>query len=88
MADFNISFARAARKELERLPEAVVDRILARIEMLAKSPRPSGCVKLQGNNQLWRIRVGDYRVVYEIAEPTTTIDISIIRHRRDVYRDL
>ena len=88
MAEFSISFARSARKDLEHLPDSVVDRILDKIETLSVEPRPSGCTKLQGSNSLWRIRVGDYRVVYRIDESNQTIDISLIRHRRDVYRDL
>jgi mRNA interferase RelE/StbE len=88
MAEFSISFARSARKDLEHLPDSVVDRILDKIENLSLEPRPPGCAKLQGSNSLWRIRVGDYRVVYRIDESNQIIDISLIRHRRDVYRDL
>ena len=86
MADYSISFARSARKELERLPNDIADRILAKIELLAGNPRPAGVIKLHGQKNLWRLRVGDYRVVYAIDDFSRTIDVSIIRHRRDVYR--
>jgi len=88
MADYSISFARSARKELERLPGDVADRVLAKVESLAGNPRPVGVIKLHGQKNLWRLRVGDYRVVYSIDDFSGTVDVSIIRHRRDVYRNL
>jgi mRNA interferase RelE/StbE len=88
MADYSISFARSARKELERLPGDVAERILAKAEMLADNPRPVGVIKLHGQKNLWRMRVGDYRVVYSIDDFSKAVDVSVIRHRRDVYRDL
>jgi mRNA interferase RelE/StbE len=59
MADYEISFARYARKELEALEAKIVNRIFPKIEALAKQPRPSGCRKLVGEEKLWRIRIGD-----------------------------
>jgi mRNA interferase RelE/StbE len=88
MADYSISFARSARKELERLSGDVAERILAKVETLAENPRPVGVIKLHGQKNLWRMRVGDYRMVYSIDDFSKAIDISVIRHRRDVYRDL
>ena len=87
MPEFEVSFARSARKDLESLPVEVADRILYRIERLTENPRPRGSVKLQGRRGLWRIRVGDYRVVYTVDEAACYVDITQIRHRRDVYRD-
>ncbi|HUA38451.1 MAG TPA: type II toxin-antitoxin system RelE/ParE family toxin [Candidatus Sulfopaludibacter sp.] len=88
MADYSISFARPARKELERLPGDIAGRILAKVEALAKNPRTVGDVKLHGQKNLWRICVGDYRVVDSINDFSRMIDVAVIRHRRDVYRDL
>ena len=88
MADYSIGFARSARKELERLPDVVAGRILDKIELLAGSPRPAGVIKLHGQENLWRLRVGDYRVVYSIDDVAKTVDVSVIRHRREVYRGL
>lgn len=87
MPDYAITFAKSARKELEKLPPPVVARIFPKIEALAKFPRPPGCQKLKGNNALWRIRVGDYRVLYEIDDQRCVVDISSVGHRREVYRD-
>ena len=86
MPEYAVTLARSARKELQALDRAVATRVLKRIEALAKSPRPSGCKKLEGAENLWRIRVGDWRVVYSIDDSALVIDISVIRHRRDVYR--
>ena len=61
-------------------------RIFPKIEALAKDPRPAGSQKLVGNKYLWRIRVGDYRVVYAIYDDKKIVDIIAVRHRKDVYR--
>ena len=60
MTDYNITFARSARKELENLDAYIVNRIFPKIEALAKEARPAGCRKLQGEKNLWRIRIGDF----------------------------
>jgi mRNA interferase RelE/StbE len=86
--DYTVSFARSARKELEALPKSTAERILVKIEGLIATPRPIGTLKLRGQKNLWRIRVGEYRVVYAIDDISESIDISVIRHRRDVYRNL
>ncbi len=88
MAEFAVTFARSARKELERLSGDLTERILEAIEALTADPRPPGVTKLKGQRNLWRLRVGDYRVVYSIDDAAKVVDVSLIRHRRDVYGDL
>ena len=88
MADYSITFARSARKDLEKLPPSIARRIIEHIAALRTNPRPTRSVKLQGNRNLWRIRVGDYRVIYSVEDSARIIDISIVRHRRDAYRSL
>jgi len=85
MADYSITFARSARKELESLNAPLVQRIFPKIEELAKEPRPKGCRKLRGEKNLWRIRVGDYRVIYTINDDKKVVDIIAVRHRRAAY---
>lgn len=85
MPDYTITFARPARKELERIDGKSVNRIFPRIEALSREPRPSGCRKLVGNKHLWRIRIGDYRVVYAVYDDKKVIDIITVGHRKDVY---
>jgi mRNA interferase RelE/StbE len=86
MSQYAITFARSARKELEALSRPLVAKVLKRIEALGQDPRPSGCRKLVGQGNLWRIRAGDYRVIYEIDDRRRTVDISAVRHRSDAYR--
>jgi mRNA interferase RelE/StbE len=61
-------------------------RIIPHIKALAENPRPSSCLKLTGSKNDWRIRIGDYRVLYEIDEKTKAVRIMRVRHRREVYR--
>ncbi len=86
MARYRVSLARSATKALRAIDRTIAQRIVFRLDSLAENPRPPGCVRLQGARHLWRIRVGDYRVVYEIDDAQCRVDIGIIRHRRDVYR--
>lgn len=68
MADYAVTFARSARRELEVLDTSIVRRLVSRIDGLVREPRPSRSRKLQGEQNVWRIRVGDYRVVYSVQE--------------------
>lgn len=86
MADYSVVFARSARKELQNLDPQVARRILKQIEALAANPRPSGVVKLEGSTDLWRIRVGEWRVVYRISDRDRLVDVMAVRHRSDAYR--
>jgi mRNA interferase RelE/StbE len=80
-----VSILRRAQRELEDLPPDVYRRIAVALRDLANNPRPPGCQKLSGRDA-WRIRVGDYRVLYEIDDPARTVLVVHIGHRRDVYR--
>ena len=74
-----------AKRELAALEAGVCESIKQKIEALAEDPRPPGCRKLAGR-EAWRIRAGDYRVIYEIDDVARTVLILHIGHRRDVYR--
>jgi mRNA interferase RelE/StbE len=80
-----VTFAASARKELTGLPPDVIARLLPRIRELAGNPRPAGCKKLHGYKNRWRIRTGDYRVVYAIDDTGKSVDITRIAHRKEVY---
>jgi len=75
----------SARKELERLPGKVIERIFPKLEALESEPRPVGCKKLKGGREEWRIRVGDYRVVYTVDDAKLLVSVTRIRHRGEVY---
>jgi len=83
---YRVLLERAAEKDLSRLSSEIHDRVVAAIQALAKNPRPPGCRKLAGGKNDWRIRVGDYRVVYEIADAIRVVRVNRVRHRREVYR--
>jgi mRNA interferase RelE/StbE len=85
-AEYTITFARSARKELEKLDPAILNRIFPFIESLSQNPRPSQCKKLSGLQNLWRIRIGEYRVIYQISDKQRAVDIIAMRHRREAYR--
>lgn len=85
MASYNLVIKRSAARELEDLPLEDRRRVVARIRELARHPRPPGCEKLSGDEK-YRIRQGDIRVLYEIADREEVITIVKIGHRRDVYR--
>lgn len=77
-----------ATRQLARLPKSDQRRIDRRIVSLTENPRPPGCVKIAGQENLWRVRVGDYRIVYAIDEKGRIVIVSMVGHRRDVYRNL
>jgi len=85
---YAVTFKTSALKEIRRLPKPLAERILAKTTSLGQEPRPPGCIKLAGGSSLWRIRVGDYRVVYAIDDASKRVDVRIVAHRREVYRDI
>ena len=81
---YQVILPKSVRKELDRLPEEIVNRILARLAGLEINPRPADVKKLKGRDA-WRIRVGDYRVIYEIHDRVLQIIVITVGHRREVY---
>jgi mRNA interferase RelE/StbE len=82
---YRVILPRSVQKELDRLPDDVVKRILARLTQLETDPRPADVKKLKGRDA-WRIRVGDYRVIYEIHDRELQILVITVGHRREIYR--
>jgi mRNA interferase RelE/StbE len=85
---YSVLFTSAAERSMERLDKSIARRIKPKVLALAENPRPSGCIKLQGNQDLYRIRVGDWRIVYRINDQRRSVEITIVANRREVYRDL
>jgi len=88
MASYSIQFSPSVEKDLRRLPKTVASRVMAAIEALATEPFPRQSIKLSNAEGLYRVRVGSYRIVYEVDTPTGTIVVHYVRHRSDVYRSL
>lgn len=86
MPRYAVSFRRSAVKDMRRLDATVQRRVMREIESLADEPRPDGCRKLAGSEDAYRIRIGDYRVVYTVDDAVLIVAIERIRHRRDAYR--
>ena len=83
---YAIQFKPAVLRQFEKLPRDVQKRIAARIGDLRDNPFPSGCKKLSGVPDAWRVRAGDYRVVYQVRREILLVLILTVGHRRDVYR--
>ena len=82
---YKILLSNIAKKALDKLPDSVFQRIDKRIQSLKFEPRPVGCIKLSGNES-YRIRVGDYRVIYTINDKIIEIYIFNIAHRKEIYK--
>ena len=85
MNNFAVEVKPSARKELEALPDNLLARVIRKLEALGLNPRPAGCKKLKGYKDQWRIRVGDWRVVYIIDDTAEVVSVTRIAHRREVY---
>jgi mRNA interferase RelE/StbE len=84
-AKYSLEIKPSAAKELDALDDALFARIDRKILVLAENPRPPGCKKLRGYKNQWRIRVGDWRVVYIVDDAAKRVSIARVAHRREVY---
>lgn len=82
---YQVILSKSVQKELDRLPDEIANRIVARLSALETDPRPADVKKLKGR-EAWRIRVGDYRVIYEIHDRILQIIVITVGHRREIYR--
>ncbi|MBK8035549.1 MAG: type II toxin-antitoxin system RelE/ParE family toxin [Verrucomicrobiaceae bacterium] len=82
---YQIIFDRRAEKQLQSLPQAEQKRIQKAVDSLASNPRPPGTIKMSGSTS-WRIRVGDYRIIYDIQDSQLIVMVIKIGHRREIYR--
>ena len=85
MESYKIVIKRSAAKEIERIPKSFRIKIVSRIQELSKDPRPSGVKKLSGEEK-YRIRQGDYRILYRIEDAIVTVTVVKVGNRKDVYR--
>ena len=85
MANYHIEIKKSAQKEISKLPKEVLPKIIQTIESLSKEPTPQNSIKLT-NDEKYRIRVGNYRILYSIVHEIVTIYVVKVGHRKDVYR--
>lgn len=83
---YRIEVAPTAARQLRKLDPQARRRVQAAVELLADEPRPPGAKKLVGGDGEWRVRTGDYRIVYEIHDDVLTVLVLAIGHRREIYR--
>ncbi len=88
MGSFKIEFKGVVEKEIRRMPRELISNVLDSIEKLSEEPVPHQAIKLMGVAATYRLRIGDYRIIYQVDKKSKTIVIHHIRHRREVYRGL
>lgn len=82
---YRVEFTTAAARQVRKLPRPARDRVLDAIEDLGEDPRPHGAKKLVGEQTAWRVRIGDYRVIYDVFDAELTVSVIRAAHRREVY---
>lgn len=85
---YRVEFSETARRQIRRLGVGVRSRIERKLQTLADDPRPRGTVKMAGTDLAFRLRVGDYRVIYEIEDDILLVLVIRVAHRRDIYRNI
>lgn len=83
---YEIVIKKSTAKKIAALPKEIKASVINHIFELSDEPRPSGCKKLKGEENVWRIRVGDYRVIYSIFDNILVVEILRANHRKDVYK--
>jgi mRNA interferase RelE/StbE len=83
---YQVVIAPAARRQIKKAPKSAQSAIVARLEALAAHPRPPGCKKLSGEENLYRVRTGDYRIVYQVQDAQLIVLVVRVGDRKDVYR--
>ena len=86
MSRYSVEIARRAIKSIAGLPREEQQRVRAAIDLLADEPRPPTCVALAAEESVYRVRIGDYRILYEVIDSRLVIQVIRVGHRRDVYR--
>ncbi|MDP2937077.1 MAG: type II toxin-antitoxin system RelE/ParE family toxin [Dehalococcoidia bacterium] len=85
---YKLGLSQRARKDIDDLPDNMWPRVRSAINDLRNNPRPTGCKKLKGQPKTYRIRVGNYRALYDVDDTARTVVMLRVQHRRDAYRDL
>lgn len=83
---YQVEITPAAKRQIKKLVKQTQELIIQRLEQLAENPRPPGVLKMEGEENLYRVRIGDYRIIYEIQDRVLLIVVVKVGHRGDVYR--
>lgn len=85
MPEYKLVISKTAQKQLDKLTDNIADPLIEAIQNLAYDPKPQGCKKLKGRDS-YRIRKGDYRIIYDIYDNTLTVEVVALGHRKDIYK--
>lgn len=85
---YNVRLSKHAVKDMDDVPDPVGQRINAALEALIEHPRPPGCKRIRGVDDTYRIRVGDYRVLYDVDDASRSVLVLRVQHRKDAYRNI
>jgi len=83
---YEVWLEKSAERDIKKLPAQIFTTIIRKIKLLATNPKPSGCRKITGSKNDWRIRIGVYRIIYEIDEKNMAVRVMRVKHRKDAYR--
>lgn len=86
MAAYNICWKESVRKDFRRLPSGIIPRVIKKVELLPTNPLPADSKKLRDTEHTYRVRVGDYRIIYQINTIDKEITVCRVRHRKDAYK--
>ena len=86
MKSYKVVLTKSAEKSLGKIPNRLLTKIIQDLQNLEHNPRPKGCKKLVNLDNLWRIRIGDYRVIYSIDDVILLVDVREIGHRKEIYK--
>lgn len=86
MANYKIEITASAEKSLKKIPKKDLEKVVEAIQVLAISPFPSGCRKLKGEEDVYRVRQGNYRIIYEVIDSKLIVLVLKIGHRKDIYK--
>ena len=86
MTFYKVQLKKSAEKSLLKLPKPVINKVIDLLTELKREPRPKGCKKLTGSSNTYRIRTGDYRVVYSVFDDILVVDVIKIGHRKEIYK--
>ena len=86
MKSYKVVLSKTAEKDLYKLPSQIISKIIPVLQSLENNPRPVGCKKLKGFTNLWRVRIGNYRIIYAIEDVILLVDVREIGHRKDIYK--
>ncbi len=85
MKKYKVQIKRTAQKQIDKLPLSVARRVVSKIRDLSDNPRPAGSRRIVGSENTWRIRVGNYRILYTIEDDILLVEVIRVRHRKDSY---